>query len=291
MAYVRLTDMRFSPNDKVEYAHKWGDMILDALKSLGITANCVKFSTNTNISSVYQANGIPEWVNTISSTSIYKGASSTQMRVYCNTCIWFIVDNIKYAIIIGNGAGGGDLGIDFCSTIYESTSTDISSNLTYRHTGGSKGTMGYTNKRDYMLIGYGDGGFHMTFRRDSLSTSYYMYAGHCRTSFNDSVFTPIFDLINQKPVHASMGNQLVVGSLAAAMATSINDAVGDVITKKYYAFDIFIGIYQGTIFGTLKNVFCIPYARGSYLGDVFTSGGENYMYLYTINNHKVFARV
>lgn len=283
MAYIKLTDMRFAPNDKVAYAHKWGDMLVDGLQTLGITAEIKKFEINTSLNTTY----VPSWVVSAHASSSIQG-SNGNARLYTNACVWFTVDNINYSIVIGNGSGGGELIIEFASAIMPDESNSA---IYYRHCMYGTSSIGVADKRDFLTIAKGDGGFHMSFRRDGLSVTYYGYAGHCRTSYNNKVFVPVFNLIAEKPSHSNLGNTLKLGTLALSMASCINSAVGDVLTNKYYAFDIFLGITSGTIFGTLNNVFCIPYCKGSYVGDIVNVGGEFYMYITTVDGYGMYARV
>lgn len=292
MGYIKISNLRYEPNDILEYMHKWGDDLDNALKSLGIQSRCVKFNTYTNVtSSVCIENDMPEWVSTIRNGT-YLGQTSTQVGAsYCVACVYFIADNVKYAVFLGI-YGDKNPTIEMCGMVDESGGTT----LKFRHTGyGMNGTIGNANSADYMTIGFGDGGFHMAFKRSGLSTSYYMYVGHCRTSYDNSVYVPVFEMLNKRPVHANMGSTLVKGSLSESyIAGAINPTSGDIPTGKYYAFDVFLGISQGTIFGTLNNVFTIPYSNGSYFGDIFTSGGEAYFHIGNTalsNNYPLKARV
>lgn len=285
--YGSKKSMLLPVDDRKVYIYNFADSIVEILNQCGISATVKKFESEINLrsSSTVSSNDLPAWIyhnamctNFISNYETggagYHPSSKTLALVY------WIVDGVRYSVFIGGSynsyANASALGIMIVSNSNDDGSESVASNIWGSKSGSyssSYHAFGKPNYRDKLTIARGINTFGMFVCNEYASTRV-IWCSHVKTNYNNGIYCPGAHSINKMPLHDNLGSTLIAGSLSYAMG-GCSTALGDVIDKKHYLFDVHLGIQDGVIFGKCIDLYSIPNIQSG-TGDVVNIGGVFY---------------
>ena len=286
--YVSKKSMLLPVDDRKAYIHNFADSVVECLAQCGISANVKKFESSITLRSLSEVsnNDLPEWIyyNAICTNFIVNSEySGTNYYTSGKTValVYWIVDGVKYCVFIGGSyspytSTSSPLGLMIVSNSNEEGSESIANNIWGSRVGNYSSSyygFGIPNYRDKLTIARGSNTFSI-FVCSEYNSNKICWCSHVKSNYNDGVYTPGANSINKIPVHENLGNTLVLGSLAYAMG-GCSTALGDVLEKKHYLFDVHLGIKDGVIFGKCIDLYSIPLVNTN-TGDIINIGGIFY---------------
>lgn len=295
--YTVLKTMKYDNQGNKDYIHSVVDELVLALERVGVTAYGKKFDNFTNISTStgLNNNSMPSWLLDLSDANNvtfkvsygYSVPTSYNPAQRCLGCVYWEVDGYKYAYFMG-GSRNASTGTDsynshmLVQSIYTEDSTLTKKELTIgMFTGNYSSTYAYfgvSNVEDKYIISKTTNSFHIMILGKNTTTNSF-YAGQCKLSHDLSViYSPKYRLLNKYPVNNNLTKECVNRSLSNAIYDCVNPTKLDLLTGKAYTCDVFVGVVNGTVLGTIVDAITIP--RVNYAtGNIISVGGEMYMSL------------
>jgi hypothetical protein len=287
MAYAQVKTMKYTTWSYLEYAHHVVDNLLVAFEQVGIIANIKKFDSETNLinTTTVANNNMPSWIASNADkdkgTVVMNVNSGYNAGEKCVACIYWEVGEFKYSYFIGGGRNSYIYGLldTLVQNMDVETSTLGSKEMilisTHCNYSNSYIYFGVDNIPDRFIIGKTSVGFHFWVKGKDTS-SYNMYAGQNILNYQDSIINLKHLKATKFPTHKNLVKTLSNYSLSSAIQGAIHPEDGDILTGKFYSFDIFIGITDGTIIGTVEEAYSIPEVRCSE-GGIINVGGAMYL--------------
>lgn len=146
--------------------------------------------------------------------------------------------------------------------------------------------LGCVNISDSFIVGKTENSFHM-YVKGKNSTSYNKYVGQNILNYEDSIINLSFNRATKIPTNEKMSKIISADSFGRSISHMMNSAIGDVLTEQFYAFDIYYGINDGTIIGTVQEAYYIPHINLTN-GELLNIGEETYLAITTKRTSSIY---